>query len=113
MDILKTLYLTVYLLLIAVIVYFLVQLFAAIRKLMKEIGTASKGIGHISENMTAVNEKLGTIRQSSDAWEFFMAWIIIFKIIKETLKNNRDDNLGRSFRKALIHNTRKLSSIKL
>ena len=54
MDILKTLYITVYLLLIAVIVYFLVRLFAAIRKLMKEIGTASKGIGHISENMTAV-----------------------------------------------------------
>ena len=80
---------------------------------MQGIDTASKGISHITENMTAVNEKVDVIKQSSAAWEFFAAWVIIFKIIKETLKNNQEDNLGRSFRKALIHNTRKLTSIKL
>ncbi|MBQ6559545.1 MAG: hypothetical protein IJL85_01810 [Erysipelotrichaceae bacterium] len=113
MDVLKMIYITVYFLLTAVILYFVVRLLGAIRKMMKGVDTASEGIGHISENMAAVDEKLGTIRHSGAAWEFFAAWIIIFKIIKETLKNNKDDNLGRSFRKALIHNTRKISSIKL
>ena len=113
MNILKTLYITIYLILIAVIAYFLVRLFVSVRKMMKGIDTASVGIGHIQKNMDTVNEKLDVIKKSSAAWEFFAAWIIIFKIIKETLKNNKDGNLGRSFRKALIHNTRKISSIKL
>ncbi len=113
MEILKTLYIVIYVILIAVIVYFLIRLFLSIKKMMGDIDTASQKIGHLSENIEIVNNHLETIKNSTAAWEFFAAWIIIFGIIKETLKNNREESLGRSFRKALIHNTRKLSSIKL
>ncbi len=113
MNSLKTIYLAIYAILIVVILYFVIRLFIAIRRMLKRVGETAQGIGHLSENMAVVDKHLETIRHSSAAWEFFAAWIIIFGIITETLKNHKDDSLGRSFRKALIHNSRKLSSIKL
>ena len=113
MNILKILYIAIYVFLSVIIVCFLVKLLVSLKKMMVQVDGVSEGAGHISDNVASLENKLAVIRNTADSWKFFAALYIILRIIKETLRYARKDGLGKSFSKACVRNVRKMSSIKL
>ena len=105
-------YVNIALIVLAVII-FLVFL-RKLLKTMKKLAILGEDAHSISEHIDISREKLASLEQSSDSWDFLGSIGIVYIVLKDTLKyRKRNGSFSQSLARSCNRHSKALSRIKL
>ena len=105
-------YVNIALIILAVII--LIVFLTKLLKMTKRLAQLGEDAQSISKHIDVSKEKLASLEQSSDSWDFLGSIGIIYIVLKDTLKyRKRNGSFSQSLAKSCNRHSKALSRIKL